>query len=150
MDSNEGQALILIKRIRPSINVPVYQHAGDAGFDLACPLDCVIPANSCFRMPTGLAFALPSGLEMQLRLRSGIAENTPLIMPNAPATIDSGYRGEVFILLRNLSDTDWFIRKGERIAQGVITAFFHAKFEETADLPASERGARGFGSTGRF
>lgn len=130
--------------------MPAYQHEGDAGFDLACVEDCVAPANGCLRAPTGIAFALPEGFEMQLRLRSGIAEKTPLIIPNAPATIDAGYRGELFILLRNISDKDWPIARGERIAQALVAPVWKAIFNQVEILPESERGIGGFGSTGRF
>lgn len=150
MDNDSNTVQLMIKKMRPAASIPVYKHEGDAGFDLACVEKCVVPAHACCRVPTGLAFALPPFFEMQLRLRSGFAEKTPLIMPNAPATIDSGYRGELFILLRNISTIDWQVEKGERIAQGIIAPVFRATFVEVEILPLSERGNGAFGSTGRF
>ena len=99
-------------------------------------------------MPTGLAFAIPEGFEMQIRLRSSAALKTPLILANAPGTIDSGYRGEVGIIVRNLSGEDFLVKAGARIAQGVIAPAPRAVFVEMDELPGSERGEGGFGSTG--
>ena len=139
-----------VKKLRSDALLPIYQHNDDAGFDLASCAACLVPAHTCFRIPTGLAFAVPQGFEMQLRLRSSVAETTPLIMPNAPATIDAGYRGELFILVRNLSSSAWEIQRGERIAQAIIAPVCRAILEVAITLSESERGAGGFGSTGRF
>ena len=141
---------LLVKKLREDAILPVYQHEDDAGFDLACPERLLVPAMACLKAPTGLAFAIPPGYEMQLRLRSGIAANTPIIMPNSPATIDAGYRGELFILLRNLAGRDWEFLKGERIVQGIIAPIIRAVIKETESLPASDRGTGAFGSSGRF
>lgn len=140
--------VIQISPLRPGAIIPVYQKEGDAGFDLHACLDTIIPAYQAAVIPTGLAFAIPDGFEMQIRLRSGAALKTPLIVANAPGTVDSGYRGEVGIIVRNLSARDWLVKAGERIAQGLITPVYQALFVEQENLPASDRGNQGFGSTG--
>lgn len=140
--------VIQISKLRPEAIIPVYQKEGDAGFDLYASADTLVPAGQAAVIPTGLAFAIPDGFEMQIRLRSGAALKTPLIVANAPGTVDSGYRGEVGIIVRNLSAQDWLVKAGERIAQGLITPVYQALFVEQENLPPSERGDKGFGSTG--
>lgn len=138
-----------IRKLRPDAIIPSYHYADDAGFDLHVVEDVVIPAWSAKILPTGLAIALPAGYELQIRLRSSVALRTPLVIPNAPATVDAGYRGELGIIIRNLSDTVYAVKKGERLAQGVVAKIFVARFEERACLPPSERGAQGYGSSGK-
>lgn len=140
---------IKIKKVHPEAVLPAYQNPHDAGFDFYCIRTQTIPAESCIILPTGLAMAVPEGYELQIRLRSSVARNTPLIIPNAPGTVDSGYRGEIGILIRNLSRQNWNIEKGERIAQGVIAPVTQASFILCESLPASIRGRGGFGSTGK-
>ena len=140
---------VKIKLLRPEAKIPVYQQQGDAGFDFYCVEDTVVPANSIAILPTGVSMAIPEGYEVQVRLRSGVALKTPLILANAPGTIDSGFRGEVGILVRNCSSCDFLVRKGERIAQGVLCRYFSALFDEVANLPESSRDQGGFGSTGK-
>lgn len=137
-----------IHKLHKDARIPEYQHCGDAGFDLYIVEDVTVPANGVKILPTGIAIAFQEGYELQIRLRSGIALNTPLILPNAPATIDAGYRGELGIIVRNLSNSPFQIKKGERIAQGVLARVFKARFEEMEKLPESDRGAAGYGSTG--
>ena len=139
---------ILIQKLHPDAVIPAYQKPGDAGFDLYVVEDVIIPPHSARILPTGLAIALPFGYELQIRLRSGIALNTPLILPNAPATIDAGYRGELGIIARNLDASPFTVKKGERVAQGILAAVFTAAFEQRDCLPPSERGSAGYGSTG--
>lgn len=140
--------VIQICKLRPTAIIPIYHKEGDAGFDLYACADTLIPPEEAAIIPTGLAFAIPDGFEMQIRLRSSAALRTPLIIANAPGTIDSGYRGEVGIIARNLSSTAWLVRTGERIAQGVICPVYKALFVEQEQLPDSKRGEGGFGSTG--
>ena len=140
--------VVQISKLRPGAIIPIYQKEGDAGFDLHACIDTLVPAAQAAVIPTGLAFAIPDGFEMQIRLRSGAALQTPLIIANAPGTIDSGYRGEVGIIVRNLSTQDWLVKAGERIAQGLISPVYQALFVEQENLPPSERGDKGFGSTG--
>lgn len=142
-------ALVKIQKLHPDAIIPEYRKHGDSGFDLHCLEDTVVPANSTALLPTGLAFCVPEGFEMQVRMRSGSALKTPLMVANAPGTVDSGYRGEIFIIARNASSTDFLVKKGERIAQGVIAPVEKAIFEVVDELPPSERGDAAFGSTGK-
>lgn len=139
---------VLVKKLHPDAIIPEYRNSGDAGFDFYCLEDIAISPNEAAILPTGLAMAIPEGYEMQIRLRSSAALHTPLIIANAPGTIDSGYRGEIGILVRNLSEQVHCVIKGERIAQGVVVPVIRAEFSVTDELPPSERGACGFGSTG--
>lgn len=138
-----------VKKLCEDAIVPEYKMPGDAGFDLHAVRDVTAEPGSVAILPTGLAVAVPEGYEMQIRLRSGAALNTPLVLPNAPATIDSGYRGELGIIVRNLGDEPYTVRKGERIAQGVIAPVVKAVFLVVESLPPSERGEGGYGSTGK-
>lgn len=132
--------------------LPVYATPEAAGMDLAAalpedePLTLAPLARAA--VPTGFAMALPVGFEAQVRPRSGLAAKHGVTVLNAPGTIDSDYRGEVKVLLVNLSDTAFTIRRGERIAQMVIAPVTTASLVETDTLPDSERGEGGFGSTG--
>lgn len=140
---------VQIKKLRPDAKCPRYQRNGDAGFDFHCVEETIVPPHSAAILPTGLAIAVPRGYELQIRLRSGAALETPLIVANAPGTIDSGYRGEIGIIVRNLSERPWVVEKGARVAQGVVAPVCAARFIEVEELPPSERGAGGFGSTGK-
>ena len=139
---------VQIKKLDPDAVVPEYKKPGDAGFDLHALRRVEIPAGQAAIVPTGLAFAIPEGFEMQVRMRSGAALKTPLIVANAPGTIDAGYRGEVGIIVRNVGSEPYAVEQGERIAQGVVAPVCHAEFALVEELPASERGAGGYGSTG--
>lgn len=153
-EANESQRAaeaheIPLKKLRPDAVVPAYQRPGDAGFDLCVCESVTVPAGGVAILPTGLAVAIPAGFELQIRLRSSVALRTPLILPNAPGTVDSGYRGELGIVVRNLDSRPYTVKKGDRIAQGVLARVYEAKFCETAELPPSARGCGGYGSTGR-
>lgn len=139
---------LLIKKLHPDAIVPQYKKPGDAGFDLHIVENVTVAPGETKILPTGLAVAIPQGYEIQIRLRSGAALHTPLILPNAPATVDSGYRGELGIIVRNLSNEPFTLKKGERIAQGILAQVATARFSETDALPPSERGVAGYGSTG--
>ena len=139
---------VQIKKLDPDAVVPEYRKPGDAGFDLHALRRVEIPAGQAAIVPTGLAFAIPEGFEMQVRMRSGAALKTPLIVANAPGTIDSGYRGEVGIIVRNLGREPYAVEQGERIAQGVVAPVCRAEFDLVGELPSSERGSGGYGSTG--
>jgi len=121
-----------------------------AGLDLVAAIDApvvVAPGARC-AVGTGLAIAIPPGWEGQVRPRSGLARQHGITVLNSPGTIDSDYRGEVVVLLVNLGDHAFEIRSGERIAQLVIAPVAQAALEVVAELPPSQRGAGGFGSTG--
>lgn len=100
-------------------------------------------------IPTGLFIELPQGYEAQLRPRSGLAFNHGISLPNSPATIDSDYRGEIKVILINLSNQDFVVKNGERIAQMIIAKYEQITWAEVAELSETERGSGGFGHTGR-
>jgi dUTP pyrophosphatase len=133
--------------------LPAYETAGAAGMDLraAVPDDepFVLRPGARHPIPTGLAFALPQGFEAQVRPRSGLAAKHGVTCLNTPGTIDADYRGEVKVILVNLGEEDFVIRRGERIAQLVIAPVVQARWTEVDSLEATARGAGGFGSTGR-
>jgi dUTP pyrophosphatase len=100
-------------------------------------------------IPTGLAFEIPAGFEVQVRPRSGLSLKTGLLVVNSPGTIDADYRGEVKIIMGNLGEHDEVIRHGDRIAQLVFSPITQAEFMSVTELTSTERGSGGFGSTGR-
>lgn len=136
----------------PDLPLPTYETSGAAGMDLraAVPADSPMTLHPGARVavPTGLAFALPGGFEAQVRPRSGLALKSGITVANAPGTIDADYRGEVKVLLINLGEEDFVIRRGDRIAQLVIAPVVKAGWREVGSLDATDRGAGGFGSTG--
>lgn len=139
---------VKIKKLHPDAVIPEYQNFGDAGFDFHALHKVEIPGGTAVIVPTGLAMEIPLGHELQIRPRSGMSLKYPLIVANAPGTVDSGYRGEIGIILRNLGFETITIEKGTRIAQGVLTAYTKAGFSEVSALDETDRGAGGFGSTG--
>jgi len=145
------KARLQVQRLRPDAVLPRYMSEQAAGLDLAAALDreFVIPPGGRAAIPTGIAIALEPGFEGQVRPRSGLARRSGVTVLNAPGTIDADYRGEIVVLLVNLGDQAVAIEPGERIAQLVVAPVARAEVEETSELAASERGAGGFGSTGR-
>jgi len=140
-----------IKMINKSNHeLPSYETEGAAGFDLRANVDEPIVINPFERklVPTGIFMELPKGYEAQIRPRSGIAVKKGLTLLNTPGTIDSDYRGEVKVLMINLSDKKQSIKDGERIAQTVISRYEKVGVKEVAQLGDSERGDGGFGHTG--
>ena len=134
----------------PDLPLPARQTAGSAGYDVAsAEPEFVLAPGERRAVLTGLAFELPDGIEMQVRPRSGLALKHGITMPNSPATIDSDYRGEVRVILSNTGRDPVTIARGERIAQLVFARFEAPLLEEADSLGTSERGAAGFGSTGR-
>ena len=127
---------------------PVYAKAGDAGADLRCTVDAVIPAGERLLLPTGVSIALPDGFVGLVHPRSGLAAKHGITVLNAPGTVDAGYRGEIMVTLLNTSNVPFVIERGDRIAQLVIQQFEKAKFIQVEELPGSERGETGFGSSG--
>ncbi|MFZ4577398.1 MAG: dUTP diphosphatase [Myxococcota bacterium] len=146
--------VVRLQRLNPDrdadLPLPTYMSAGAAGCDLVAALQepLTIQAFERARVPTGLALAIPRGWEGQIRPRSGMAFSRGLGIPNAPGTIDSDYRGEVQVLVINLTPAPVTLVRGERIAQLVIAPVAQARFEVVHTLDATERGAGGFGSTG--
>lgn len=130
--------------------LPAYATVQSAGMDIRANLDQPIvlkPLERCL-VPTGLYIALPSGYEAQMRPRSGLALKKGITLLNTPGTIDADYRGEIGIILVNLSKEDFVIEDGERIAQMVIARYEQAEWHEVEVLDETERGAGGFGHTG--
>lgn len=136
--------------ILPGGLLPHKAHEHDAGFDLFARVEglCTIPAGDHRLVPVGFRIALPVGYEAQIRPRSGLALNKKITVLNTPGTVDCGYRGEVGVILMNHGHHDFVFRSGERIAQMVIAAAPLFKLETVGELPPSERGTGGFGSTG--
>lgn len=181
---------VKIKRLNENAVIPKYAREMDAGFDLIATEDVIIEPGETKLIPTGLAFEIPAGYEMEIRPRSGISAKTKLRVANAPGTIDAGYRGEVKVIIDNIAQPRYFvvgvtdgkhvgydvdksrveyvltvnngeyidevfhplgtyvIRKGDRIAQGVIKPVEQAVFIEVDELNETARGEGGFGSTG--
>lgn len=144
-----------IRRLTHSqgLALPAYQTEGSAGMDLAAAVaeDAPIELQPGKRalVPTGLAVAVPAGFEMQIRPRSGLAHKHGVTVLNTPGTVDSDYRGEVQVMLINLGDTPFEIRRGERIAQAVLAPVVQAEVTEFDTLDETARGTGGFGSTGQ-
>jgi dUTP pyrophosphatase len=130
--------------------LPCFATAGSAGADLhaAVSQEVTLAPRQRLAIPTGLAIAIPPGFEGQVRPRSGLALRWGVTLANAPGTIDSDYRGEVMVVLVNLGEEPFLIRRGERIAQLVIAPVTRARFVERPTLPDTGRGSGGFGSTG--
>ena len=143
---------ILVKRLPHGANLdlPTLATPGSAGADLLAALQEPISIAPSARklIPTGISIQLPFGFEAQIRPRSGLAINNGLTILNSPGTIDSDYRGEIKVILANLSSKPVSIKRGMRIAQMVIAPVSTAIWQETPDLENTERGANGFGSSG--
>lgn len=131
--------------------LPAYATAASAGLDLRANLDGPVTLKPLERrlIPTGLYIALPQGYEAQIRPRSGLALKHGISLLNTPGTIDADYRGEIGVILVNVSDEPFEVRDGERIAQMVIARYEQVEWEPAESLDATERGAGGFGHTGR-
>ena len=141
---------VKFQRHADDVVLPDYATPGAAGMDIAAHLDTAVTLAPFARaaIATGFSMQLPSGYEAQIRPRSGLALKHGVTVANAPGTIDSDYRGEVAVILINLSQQDFTITPGMRIAQMVIAPVKHCRFEDTLQLDMSDRGAGGFGSTG--
>ena len=134
----------------PDLPLPSRQTSGSAGYDVAsAEPDFTLEPGERRAVRTGLAFELPPGLEMQVRPRSGLALRHGITLPNAPGTIDPDYRGELMVIVQNGGGEPVRIARGERIAQLVFALFETPRLAESEALAESERGAGGFGSTGR-
>ena len=137
-----------LTRLDPSIELPSYAREGDAGLDLRAAHDATLEPSSRGLVGTGLAVAIPPGYAGLVLPRSGLALSQGVTVLNAPGLVDAGYRGELKVLLVNHGDKPVPVRRGDRIAQLVIQRVERAELIEVNELPTSERGAGGFGSTG--
>lgn len=136
------------KKIHPDATLPSYAHASDAGMDVRSVEDVTVPAMGRVLVHTGLVMLLPPMYEAQVRPRSGLALKHGITVLNTPGTIDSGYRGEVGVILANFGDSDFQVKKGDKVAQIVVAPVVHAEIEAASEIDETDRGAGGFGSTG--
>ena len=136
------------KRIHPDAVLPSYAHPSDAGMDVRSVEDLTIAPGKRALVHTGLVILLPPLYEAQVRPRSGLALKSGVTVLNTPGTIDSGYRGEIGVILANLGDGEFHVKKGDKIAQIVIAPVTQPEIVETAEIDETDRGAGGFGSTG--
>jgi dUTP pyrophosphatase len=141
---------VKIKRLRPEAFLPAYAHGPgeDAGMDLRAAEEALLQPGVPGLISTGIAIELPPGYEAQVRPRSGLALRHAITLPNSPATIDPGYRGEIRVILLNLGPQEYRIQRGDRIAQLVIARYEPVEWEES-ELGDTNRGHGGFGSSGR-
>ena len=143
---------IAVKIINRSENaLPQYETSGSAGLDLRANIDTAIQLAPLERVlvPTGLFIELPTGYEAQIRPRSGLAIKKGLTLVNSPGTVDSDYRGELKVIVVNLSNDTQTIEPAERIAQMVVAKYKRIEWEVTSELSETQRGTGGFGSTGK-
>ena len=142
---------VLIKRLDPSVELPVYKTSGASGMDLMAfvknPIN--LKPHTSYLVPTGISVAFPDEFEIQIRPRSGLAAKHNISVLNAPGTIDSDYRGEIKVILYNHGDNEFLINNKDRIAQMILTPVIKMSLEETDSLPETVRGDGGFGSTGK-
>ncbi|MDF2603010.1 dUTP diphosphatase [Sphingomonas sp.] len=129
--------------------LPAYATSGAAGMDVVAADDVTLAPGARHAVATGFAIAIPEGFEVQVRPRSGLALKHGITCLNTPGTIDSDYRGEVKVILANLGDSPFEVKRGDRIAQLVPAQVTRAALIESADLDETDRGSGGFGSTGR-
>ena len=144
---------VKVKKLPHGQDLPLPKYMSDhaAGMDLyaAVSAEVIIPPGEWKLVPTGLSIALPEGFEAQVRPRSGLALKQGISVLNTPGTVDADYRGEVGVILMNHSKENLAIKRGDRIAQMIVNKIERIEFEEVTELPASDRGAGGFGHTGK-
>ena len=141
---------VLINKFDPSVELPVYKTNGASGMDLMAFIQDPInlkPHSSCL-VPTGISVAFPSEFEIQIRPRSGLAAKNSISVLNTPGTIDSDYRGEICVLIINLSKINFIVARGMRIAQIIFNKIEKVDLEASVELDNTIRGEKGFGSTG--
>ena len=136
-------------KLRESAHIPQKAHEDDAGFDLYASEDFLLKAHGFGCVPTAVSIELPHGTEAQVRPRSGLAAKHGISVVNAPGTIDADYRGEIKVVLVNLSKEPFTVNPGERIAQMVVARHEQVEWEAVETLEESLRGSGGFGSTGK-
>ena len=143
---------VLIKKLNPDVELPVYKTNGASGMDLMAFIEepIKILPNSSYLIPTGLSMAFSEDYEVQIRPRSGLAVKNNITVLNTPGTIDSDYRGEIKIILFNHGKEDFVINNKDRVAQMILTPVVKMKFEEVDSLPDTLRGEDGLGSTGKW
>ena len=142
---------ILVKKFDKNIKLPTYKTSGSSGMDLVAYIKNKITINpgKTAMIPTGIAFAIPKNYEIQIRPRSGLAAKKGISVLNTPGTVDSDYRGEIIIILINLSKKSFVVKSGDRVAQMILCPVAKGKLQVVKDLPKTLRGKGGFGSTGK-
>tara|TARA_S200000501_G_C20752782_1_gene712460 strand:- start:595 stop:1032 length:438 start_codon:yes stop_codon:yes gene_type:complete len=142
---------VLIKKLSPEVEIPLYKTSGASGMDLMAFTNSsiIIKPKSSSIIPTGLSVAFSEKYELQIRPRSGLAAKNNISILNTPGTIDSDYRGEIKVIIYNHGNEDFVIKNKDRIAQIILTPIEKIEFHETAELPDTIRGEGGFGSTGK-
>ena len=142
---------ILVKKFNKDIKLPTYKTSGSSGMDLVAYIKnkIAIDPGATAIIPTGIAVAIPKNYEMQIRPRSGLASKNSISVLNTPGTIDSDYRGEIKIILINLSKKSFIVKSGDRVAQMILCPIAKGKLKEVKNLPKTMRGKGGFGSTGK-
>ena len=142
---------VLKKKLDPAIKLPEYKTGGASGMDLVAFLkeSVNVKSKTSSLIPTGLSVAFPKEYEIQIRPRSGLAVKNNISVLNTPGTIDSDYRGEIKVIIYNHGNKDFIINNGDRIAQMILAPVVKMELEETNDLPETNRGIGGFGSTGK-
>ena len=142
---------VLVKKLDQNIKLPFYKTPQSSGMDLMAINQKQITINPGGKeiIPTGLSVAIPKNYEIQIRPRSGLAAKKGISVLNTPGTVDSDYRGEIKIILINLSKESFVVKSGDRVAQMILCPVSRAKLEEVKDLPKTLRGREGFGSTGK-
>jgi dUTP pyrophosphatase len=141
-------SLLRVKRLSDRAILPRYAHDGDSGLDLFATESVSLPAGAIGEIGTGIAIELPSGTEGQIRARSGLAAKHGITVLNSPGTVDQGYRGEIRVILVNHGNDPFTVEPGMKIAQLVVQPVLRVSVEAVDQLGSSERGDRGFGSTG--
>ena len=142
---------ILVKKFDKNIKLPAYKTPGSSGMDLVAYIKNKITINpgKTAMIPTGIAIAIPKNYEIQIRPRSGLAAKKGITVLNTPGTIDADYRGEIKIILINLSKKSFVVKSGDRIAQMILCPVAKGRLKEVKNLPKTVRGKGGFGSTGK-
>ena len=141
---------IQIKKLSNEVLTPKYETSGSSGMDISAYIrkDIIIKSGDKALVPTGFSLSIPQGYEIQIRPRSGLAVKKGITVLNTPGTIDSDYRGEIKVVLINLSKDEFTVKNGERVAQMVVCPIVQVIVEEVKELPETSRGSGGFGSTG--
>ena len=142
---------VLIKRLSPKVELPLYKTLGASGMDLMAFIETpiIIKPKTSHLIPTGLSVAFSKNYELQIRPRSGLAAKNNISVLNTPGTVDSDYRGEIKVILYNHGKEDFVIKNKDRIAQMVLSPVLKIQIEEVEKLPKTIRGEGGFGSTGK-
>jgi dUTP pyrophosphatase len=153
MMENKTKLPLHYKKMSDEVNDPSYNYESDSGFDLYSTQEIVIPPLGRGLIPTGLSFDIKDGYEIQVRSKSGLAINQGLFVLNSPGTIDSGYLGEIKVIIFNTNPESFIIKKGMKVAQAVLCPVVNGKWVElinTESLSTKDRGDNGFGSTGIY